>query len=109
VHLLKRFVLSLILLPTVFPDRDVRSGMVTGLEILLLAVVLVALLGASTIVETVRPFIVNAVVGLLVLFLAQVLFGLQIAVTPIALVIVALGGLPGSVLIILLSLFGVAF
>ncbi len=83
--------------------------MVTGLEILLLAVVLVALLGASTIVETVRPFIVNAVVGLLVLFLAQVLFGLQIAVTPIALVIVALGGLPGSVLIILLSLFGVAF
>lgn len=83
--------------------------MVTGIEILLLILVLAVLLGASTIVQTVRPFIVNAVVGLLVLFLAQVVFGLQIAVTPIALVIVALGGLPGAVLIILLSVFGVAF
>ena len=83
--------------------------MTTGLEILLLILVLAVLLGASTIIEAVRPFLVNAVVGLLVLFLAQVGLGLQIAVTPIALAIVALGGLPGSVLIILLSVFGIAF
>ncbi|WP_265109664.1 pro-sigmaK processing inhibitor BofA family protein [Halosolutus halophilus] len=83
--------------------------MATGIEILLLVLVLVFVLGASTIIETVRPFIVNAAVGLLVLFLAQVVFGLSIAVTPIALVIVAIGGVPGSVLVILLSLFGIAF
>ncbi|NGM68557.1 hypothetical protein G6M89_05940 [Natronolimnobius sp. AArcel1] len=83
--------------------------MVTGLEILLLIVVLVVVLGASTIIQTVRPFIVNAAVGLLVLFLAQAMFGLQVAVTPIALAIVAIGGFPGSLLVILLSLFGVAF
>jgi hypothetical protein len=83
--------------------------MFTGLEILLLVIVLVAVLGASTIVRTVRPFIVNAVVGLLVLFLAQSLFGLSVAITPIALVIVAIGGLPGSLLVILLALFEVAF
>ncbi|SDR26517.1 pro-sigmaK processing inhibitor BofA family protein [Natronobacterium texcoconense] len=83
--------------------------MVTGLEIILLVLVLAAVLGASTIIQTVRPFIVNAVVGLLVLFLAQAVFGLSVAVTPIVLVIVALGGVPGSLLVILLSLFGVAF
>ncbi|OVE83353.1 pro-sigmaK processing inhibitor BofA family protein [Natronolimnobius baerhuensis] len=81
----------------------------TGLEILLLILVLVVVLGASTIIQTVRPFIVNAAVGLLVLFLAQAIFGLQVAVTPIALAIVAIGGVPGSLLVILLSLFGVAF
>ena len=83
--------------------------MVTGIEILLLVLVLAFVLGASTIIETVRPFIVNAVVGLLVLFLAQAVFGLSIAVTPIVLVIVAIGGLPGSILVILLSVFGIAF
>ncbi len=83
--------------------------MATGVETLLLILVLAVLLVASTIIETVRPFIINAVVGLVVLFLAQVGLGLQIAITPIALVIVALGGLPGSVLIILLSVFGIAF
>ncbi|WP_254766090.1 pro-sigmaK processing inhibitor BofA family protein [Salinilacihabitans rarus] len=83
--------------------------MVTGLEILLLVLVLAAVLGASTVVRTVRPFIVNAVVGLLVLFLAQAVFGLQVAVTTVALVIVAVGGFPGALLVILLSLFGIAF
>ncbi|MFC4436296.1 MULTISPECIES: pro-sigmaK processing inhibitor BofA family protein [Natrialbaceae] len=83
--------------------------MITGLEILLLVLVLVAVLGASTLIRTVRPFIVNTAVGLLVLFLAQAVFGLTVAVTPIALVIVALGGLPGSLLVILLSLFEIAF
>ncbi len=83
--------------------------MVTGLEILLLVLVLAAVMGATTIIQTVRPFIVNAVVGLLVLFLAQAVFGVSVAITPIALLIVAIGGLPGSLLVLLLSLFGVAF
>ena len=83
--------------------------MATGLEILLLVLVLVAIMGASTLVETVRPLLVNAVVGLLVLFAVQALFGLSVAVTPIALVIVALGGLPGALVVLVFSLFGVAF
>ncbi|RQG89153.1 hypothetical protein EA462_12345 [Natrarchaeobius halalkaliphilus] len=83
--------------------------MVTGFEILLLVIVLAAVLGASTLVETVRPFIVNAVVGLLVLFVAQSVFGFSVAVTPVAIAIVAIGGVPGSLLVILLSAFGIAF
>ncbi|MDS0475955.1 pro-sigmaK processing inhibitor BofA family protein [Natrinema sp. 1APR25-10V2] len=81
----------------------------TGLEILLLVLVLVVVLGAARLVQTARPFIVNAVAGLVVLYLAQAVFGIGVAVTPIVLVIVAIGGIPGSVLVIVLSLVGIAF
>lgn len=81
----------------------------TGLEILLLVVVLIGVLFAAQLVRAVGPFIVNAVVGLVVLYVAQVVFGLGVAVTPIVLAIVAVGGVPGSVLVLVLSFFGVAF
>ncbi len=83
--------------------------MVTGLEILLLVLVLAVIVGASQIIQAVKPFILNAVVGLLVLFLAQALFNLSVAITPIALLIVAIGGVPGSILVILLSVLEIAF
>ncbi|MFC4248596.1 pro-sigmaK processing inhibitor BofA family protein [Natribaculum luteum] len=83
--------------------------MVTGLEVALLLFVLALFVGATRIIRTVKPFIVNAAVGLLVLFLAEALFGLEVALTAVALLIVALGGVPGAVLVILLSVFGVAF
>lgn len=83
--------------------------MVTGLEIALLIVVLAFVVGAAKIVRTVQPFIVNAVVGLIVLFLAEAVFGFTVSVTPMALLVVALGGVPGSVLVLLLAAFGVAF
>ncbi|SEW24869.1 pro-sigmaK processing inhibitor BofA family protein [Natrinema salifodinae] len=81
----------------------------TGLELLMLLLVLVLVLGAAQLVQAARPFIVNAVVGLLVVYLAQVVFGIGVALTPIALAIVAIGGFPGSLLVILLSVFDVAF
>ncbi|GAB7018787.1 pro-sigmaK processing inhibitor BofA family protein [Halostagnicola sp. A-GB9-2] len=83
--------------------------MVTGLEILLLVLVLAVIVGASQVIQAVKPFILNAVVGLLVLFLAQALFNLSVAITPIALLIVAIGGVPGSILVILLSVLEIAF
>ncbi|AHG04915.1 hypothetical protein HALDL1_15925 [Halobacterium sp. DL1] len=82
--------------------------MVTLLEVGLLLVVLAALFGAFAVIRAVKPFIVNAVVGLLVIFLAQWL-GAQVAVTPLVLLVVALGGLPGAILAILLAWAGIAF
>ncbi|QLK24740.1 pro-sigmaK processing inhibitor BofA family protein [Natrinema zhouii] len=81
----------------------------TGLEILLLIVILVLALVGAQLIEVARPFIVNAVGGLVVLYLAQVVFGLGVAVTPLTVAIVAIGGVPGSLLVLVLSLFGVAF
>ncbi|EMA43953.1 hypothetical protein C448_09153 [Halococcus morrhuae DSM 1307] len=82
--------------------------MVTGLELAVLAVALVLLLGAARILRAVRPLVVNAVVGLLV-FLAASWFGIGVEVNWLTLAVVAIGGLPGAVLVVLLSVFGLAF
>jgi hypothetical protein len=82
--------------------------MVTALELGILFAVLVLLLGSYRVIHTVQPFIVNAVVGLLVLLLASA-FGFGVEITGIVLLIVAIGGLPGAILVILLAYLGIAF
>ncbi len=52
--------------------------------------------------------LVNAVVGLVVLFAAN-LFGLGVQISVFTLLICAILGLPGAILVILLALFNVAF
>ncbi|MCL7419191.1 MAG: pro-sigmaK processing inhibitor BofA family protein [Halalkalicoccus sp.] len=82
--------------------------MVTGLEIAILIAVVVLLLGSYRVIHTVRPFIVNAVVGLVALILASV-FGFGVEITPIVLLIVAIGGVPGALLVVLLAYLNIAF
>ena len=82
--------------------------MVTTLEVALLIGVLALLFGAYTIIKTVKPFIVNAVVGVIVLVIASFL-GIGVEITPIAVVICAVGGIPGALLVILLAYLGIAF
>ncbi|GGL48548.1 hypothetical protein GCM10009039_03450 [Halocalculus aciditolerans] len=79
------------------------------LEVVLLLVVLAALVGAYRVVNAVKPFVVNAVVGLVTLFVAQAVFGVDVAITPLTLLVVAIGGFPGALLVLLLSVSGVAF
>ena len=55
-----------------------------------------------------RALVVNAVVGLLILFVANVIgFGVQISI--ITLLICAIFGVPGAILVILLAALDVAF
>lgn len=82
--------------------------MVTGLEVAVLVAVVVLLLGSYRVIHTVRPFIVNAVVGLIALILASML-GFGVEITPFVLLIVAIGGVPGAVLVVLLAYLGIAF
>jgi uncharacterized membrane protein len=82
--------------------------MVTGLELAVLGVALLLLLGAARILRAIRPLFVNAVVGLLVFLVASWL-GIGVEVDWLTLAVVAIGGLPGAVLVVLLSVFGVAF
>jgi hypothetical protein len=82
--------------------------MVTGLELAVLAVAVFLLLGAARILQAIRPLFVNAVVGLLV-FLVANWAGVGVEVNWLTLAVVAIGGLPGAVLVVLLSVFGVAF
>lgn len=82
--------------------------MVTGLELAVLAGALVLVLGVARIIQAVRPLLVNTVVGLTVFFVAS-LFDIQVAITWVAVAVVAVGGLPGALAVILLALLEVAF
>jgi len=93
---------------TVFASRRLGAAMATMLEFVLVALVLAALFGAYRVIRAVKPFVVNAVVGLVVILLAQAL-GAAVAVTPLALLVVAIAGFPGALLVILLAYAGVAF
>lgn len=82
--------------------------MVTPIELGLLVLVLALVFGAYRLIKAVRPLVVNAVVGLVVLWLAGALgFGVQI--TAIVVLLVAFGGLPAAILVILLAQFDVIF
>ncbi|WP_136689760.1 pro-sigmaK processing inhibitor BofA family protein [Halorhabdus amylolytica] len=83
--------------------------MVTTFEIAALLLVLGAVLGAYWIVKAVKPFIWNAIVGLVVLLLVEMVLGIEVAITPLVVLIVAIGGLPGAILVILLAVLEVAF
>lgn len=82
--------------------------MVTPLEIGVLIVVLVVVLGAYSIVRAVKPFIVNALLGLIVLWLAQFV-SLGVDVTWLVVLVVAIGGIPGALLVIVLAQLGFVF
>ncbi|WP_181687290.1 pro-sigmaK processing inhibitor BofA family protein [Halorhabdus salina] len=83
--------------------------MVTSLEVGALLVVLAVVFGAYWIVKAVKPFIWNAILGLAIFVLVDLLLGLEVTITPLALLVVAVGGVPGAVLVILLSVLDVAF
>ena len=82
--------------------------MVTPVEIGLLVLALALLFGAYRIINTIRPLIVNAIVGVIVLIVANVA-GLGVAISAVAVLVCAVGGLPGAVLVILLSVLDIAF
>lgn len=82
--------------------------MVTPIEIALLVAILALLLGAYTIIRAVKPFIVNAIIGVIVLLIASFL-GIGVEITPIAVLVCAVGGIPGAILVILLAYLGIAF
>ncbi|WP_251330666.1 pro-sigmaK processing inhibitor BofA family protein [Haloplanus pelagicus] len=55
-----------------------------------------------------RALAVNAVVGLVILFIANVA-GLEVQISLLTLLVCAIFGIPGAILVLLLALFDVAF
>ena len=73
-----------------------------GLAILGLAIVF----GLLLILRSIKYFVVNAVMGLAIIFLAN-LFGLGISYSLLTILICAIGGIFGALIVIGLSLLGV--
>lgn len=82
--------------------------MVDAIEVGVLLLAVVGLIFARQILSSIKMLAMNAVTGILTLMIAS-WFGFGITVTPLTLAITALAGIPGAILVLLLSFGGVAF
>lgn len=82
--------------------------MVTPIEIGLLVAAAIALYVGFKLLKNVKALAVNAIVGLVVLVAANVL-GVGVEISLFAVLICALAGLPGAILVVLLAFLDVAF
>ncbi len=77
-----------------------------------LFLVLLALIGVILVyyfLKTIKHLIVNTVLGILILALSNLVFKAGIAYSIPVILICALGGIPGAVLVILFHVLGIAF
>lgn len=88
------------------------NGLSLNLNSLLntVGVVLVLLFGISLIRRNLGVFVVNGVLGLAVLYLSSTHLGIWVNVNAMTLLVCAIGGIPGAVLLIVLQYFyGISF
>jgi hypothetical protein len=78
-------------------------------EIGILLLVILAVVIVYFILKTAKYFIVNTILGLIVLALGNIIFKLGIVYSIPAILVVAIGGVPGAFLVILLHVLHVAF
>jgi len=76
-------------------------------SVLILAIIVAFLLYKA--LKTATSLAINAVLGVLVLMAAKLLLGLEIAITWVAVLICAIGGIFGALVIIVLSYLKIAF
>ncbi|HHI30920.1 transcriptional regulator [Methanosarcinales archaeon ex4572_44] len=74
-----------------------------------LVVIIVAAVVAYILLKVVKHFIVNTIIGLVILIAGNFFLGLNIAYTWIVLAICAIGGIAGALLVIILHYLGLAF
>ena len=84
--------------------------MVVGVtEILVLILAIIVAFVLYKVLKTATSLAINAALGILVLIAAKVVLGLEIAITWIAVLICAIGGIFGALIIIVLNYLKLAF
>jgi len=79
------------------------------IEIITVFLAVIAVIAAYYILKSATNLIVNSVLGLIVLALANLIFKLGITYTIPAVLVCAFGGIPGALIVILLHAWGIAF
>lgn len=79
------------------------------IEIGILLLLLAIAIGVVLTLKSIKHFVVNSIVGLALLFVANLIFGMKIAFSWLVIAICALGGAIGAIIVILLHMAGVAF
>ncbi len=80
-----------------------------AVELIVLFIAVLAVIAVYYILKTAKYLIVNTILGLILLFASNVIFKMDIAYSATALLVCALGGIPGAVLVILLHVLKIAF
>jgi hypothetical protein len=75
----------------------------------LILLFIVIVFGSFLILRSIKNFVVNAVMGLVILFLANAVAGLGIGYDWLVVLICGIGGILGAFLVILLHFLGFAF
>lgn len=78
-------------------------------ELIILVLAVLAVIAVYYVLKSAKHLIVNTILGLIILAAGNVVFNLNIPYTPIPILVCALGGIPGAVLVILLHVLGIAF
>ncbi len=78
-------------------------------ELFILFAVIVMVIVLYYLFRVAKYLIVNSILGLIILFAANTLFGLKIAYSWVNILICAIGGVIGAVIVILLNLLGGMF
>ncbi len=71
--------------------------------------VALALIAVYVTMKVVKPLIINAIVGLVVIFAVDFMGFVEVELGLLAVAIVAIAGIPGAILVLLLAYLGVAF
>jgi hypothetical protein len=79
------------------------------IELMLVVLIIAIIFGVFIILRSIGHFIINAVVGLIILFLANSLVGLGIGYSWLVILICAIGGVLGALLVIAVHLLGLGF
>ena len=81
------------------------------IEIIILGILLLLAIyfAFSLIMKSIKFLALNSLVGLIILYLANVVFGFGIPYSAAVILICAILGAPGAIAIILMSFFGLAF
>jgi len=80
-----------------------------ALEILFVILAIIGVIIAYYFLKTATHLIINTVLGLIIFFIANAVFNVGIPYSFAALLVCALGGIPGAVIVIVLHMSGIAF
>lgn len=78
-------------------------------ELIILVLAVLAVIAVYYILKSVKYLIVNTIMGLILLTAGNLVFNLNIPYEPVVILVCALGGIPGAILVILLHVLGIAF
>lgn len=78
-------------------------------EIIVLVLAIIVALVLYKVLKTATSLAINAVLGIIILIAAKSFFGIQVVITWLAIVICAIGGIFGALLVILLNYLKLGF